>query len=148
MKKFLPYIVGLSLIALTASAVQEKVERYGGQYPVWFNKGIYVSPDSPASPNDTVHKVTRVLAGSATIDFATATIVCRDSSAITVIGAQVNDPCFVGMPATLTAGGTGLHESFTCYVSAADAVKVRACAAGTADDPPSVVYEVRVISNS
>lgn len=147
MKKILA-VLGVVAFIGVAYAATEKVERYGGQYPVWFNKGLYVSPDSPASPNDTTHKVTRMLAGSATIDFASATITCRDSSAITVIGAQVNDPCFVGMPTTLTAGGTGLHESFTCYVSAANAVKVRACAAGTADDPPSVVYEVRVISNS
>lgn len=93
------------------------------------------------------NRETRSLGGQITWDVANATIVCEDSPAITIAGAQVGDPCFVGIPATLTAGGTGLHHSFTCYVSAANAVKVRACAAGTADNPGSVTYNVRVISS-
>lgn len=107
-------------------------------------KGGFFAGSAAAATS--TNKVTRTLGACATIDFATATIVCRDSTGITVTGAAVGDPCFVGMPATLTAGGTGLHDTFSCYVSAADTVKVRACAAGTADDPGNVQYCVRVIS--
>lgn len=83
---------------------------------------------------------------TAAIDFATGTIVCADSAGTTVTGARTGDSCIVGMPSTLTAGGTGLHHSFTCYVSAADTIKIRQCAAGTADDPGSVVFTGYVIS--
>jgi len=85
--------------------------------------------------------VTRTLGASATIDFASSTIVCTDSSAITVTGAIAGDPCFVGPPAAIAN-----NSSFTCYVSAADMVKVRHCPAGTAADPDSATYFVRVIS--
>lgn len=93
--------------------------------------------------------VTRILPfTTAAIDFANATIVCEDSPGTTVTGAKVGDPCFVGMPETLTAGGTGLHHNFTCYVSAANTIKVRACAAGTADNPGSVVFQGVVVSQT
>jgi len=85
--------------------------------------------------------VTRTLGASAVIDFASSAIVCTDSSAITVTGAVAGDPCFVGPPAAIAD-----NSSFTCYVSAADAVKVRHCPAGTAIDPASATYSVRVIS--
>lgn len=85
---------------------------------------------------------------TASINFASGTIVCEDSSGTTVTGARTTDACFVGMPSTLTAGGTGLHHSYTCYVSAADTIKVRACAAGTADDPGAVTFTGFVISSA
>lgn len=85
--------------------------------------------------------VYRVLAfTTASINFASGTIVCEDSAGTTVTGAKTTDTCTVGMPSTLTGAGTGLHHSYTCYVSAADTVKIRACAAGTADDPGAVTF--------
>lgn len=85
---------------------------------------------------------------TASINFASGTIVCEDSAGTTVTGARTTDSCFVGMPSTLTAGGTGLHHSYTCYVSAADTIKIRACAAGTADDPGAVTFTGFVISSA
>lgn len=85
--------------------------------------------------------ITKSLGASATIDFASVTTTCTDSSGITVTGAVAGDACFVGTPAAATA-----NLSFTCYVSAADTVKVRACAAGTAADAASATYYVRVFS--
>jgi hypothetical protein len=139
-------VLGVVLATLLATVVWAAVPPNKDQGPRWMAGGMWVMPPSQAANTTTANKVTRMLAFSSTIDFASATITCRDSSAISVPGAQVGDPCFVGMPATLTAGGTGLHESFTCYVSAADNVKVRACAAGTADDPASVTFRGQVIS--
>lgn len=95
-----------------------------------------------ATVGTAANKVTTMLGGSATIDFVAGTIVCTDSSAITVTGAAAGDACFVGMPATNEANST-----FTCYVSAANAVKVRHCPAGTAADPASATYYVRTISS-
>lgn len=82
---------------------------------------------------------------TAAIDFASATIVCEDSGGTTVTGAKTTDTCTVGMPSTLSGAGTGLHHNFTCYVSAADTVKIRACAAGTSDNPGSVTFTGYVI---
>lgn len=109
-----------------------------------FFGGIYVGPRSTSS---STNRATRMLAGSITFDFAAVTITCEDSTGITITGAQTGDPCFVGPPTTISGAGTGLHSSFTCYVSAADTVKVRHCAAGTADNPASALYRVRVISS-
>lgn len=93
--------------------------------------------------------ITRIIPfTTAAIDFVSGTIVCVDSAGTTVTGARLNDPCFVSVPSTFTAGGTGLHHSFTCYVSAADTIKVRACAAGTADDPGSATFSGFVISSA
>lgn len=89
--------------------------------------------------------ITHSLSSSAAIDFATATTTCTESSGITVTGAQAGDPCFVGMPTDAGAGVT--NASYTCYVSAANTVTVRHCAAGTADDPGSAIFNVRVVSN-
>lgn len=85
--------------------------------------------------------VTKVFSASATIDFVSGTIVCTDSTGITVTGAVANDACFVGPPASPAANST-----FSCYVSAADTVKVRHCPAGTVVDPASATYYVRVVS--
>lgn len=90
---------------------------------------------------ETGNAITKSLGGSATIDFASVTTTCVDSNAITVTGAVAGDVCLVGPPASATA-----NLSFTCYVSAADSVKVRACAAGTAADAASATYYVRVFS--
>lgn len=90
---------------------------------------------------ETGNVITKSLGGSGVIDFASVTTTCVDSSAITVTGAVAGDACFVGPPATATA-----NLNFSCYVSAADSVKVRACAAGTAADAASATYYVRVFS--
>lgn len=106
--------------------------------------GILIGPKS-VNYNDTkinANRITRALGGSATIDFASITTTCADSSAITVTGARAGDACSVGTPAAATA-----NLSFTCYVSATNEVKVRACAAGTAADAASATYYVRVISS-
>jgi hypothetical protein len=90
---------------------------------------------------ETGNVITKSLGGSATIDFASRTITCEDSTGITVTGAVAGDACFVGPPTTAAA-----NSAFTCYVSAADTVKVRHCPAGTASDPASATYYVRVFS--
>lgn len=91
--------------------------------------------------------ITRSLAGSADFDFAVETIECEDTPAITMTGALVGDACHVGVPAFDTSdGGNGLNHIFDCYVSAAGAVKIRACAIGTADDPPDAGYTFRLFS--
>lgn len=96
----------------------------------------------------TGNKVTKMLGGSGTLDFISATTTCNTTiadggtSAITVTGAAVGDPCFVGAPSSPAA-----NSSFTCYVSATDTVTVKQCAAGTASDPSSGTYYVRVISS-
>ena len=91
--------------------------------------------------------ITRSLAGSTDFDFAEKTVECEDTPAITMTGALVGDACHVGVPAFVTTdAGNGLNHIFDCYVSAAGAVKIRACAIGTADDPPDAGYTFRLFS--
>lgn len=100
--------------------------------------GLFIGSTAAAT---STNMITRTLGASAVIDFAPSTIVCTDSSDITVTGAVAGDPCFVGPPSAIAN-----NSSFTCYVSAAGVVKVRHCPAGTAADPSPATYFVRVIS--
>lgn len=117
------------------------------QVPRWEQNGLYVIPKTLAAQFIAANKVTKMLGANATIDFASATITCTDSSAVTVTGAVAGDACSVGPPVTVNGAGTGLNSTFSCYVSAANTVLVRHCAAGTADDPASATFFVRVISS-
>lgn len=67
---------------------------------------------------------------------------CKDSGAITVTGAAAGDPCSLGVNATAGA----LDITFTCYVSAADAVKIHVCNETASDitGMASGAYKVRV----
>ncbi len=89
------------------------------------------------------NKVTGVYEGSLVYDFGASTIECDDSSTITLTGAQVGDPCFVGID---DQGAAAVNSSFTCYATANGAV-VRHCPAGTASNPLDAGYRVRVISS-
>ena len=78
-------------------------------------------------------------AASYTIDFAGVTDVCEDSAAQTLTGAAVNDVCVVGAPAS----GPHANSWFTCYVSAADAIKIRHCGHGATGNIASGTYNAR-----
>jgi hypothetical protein len=106
------------------------------------NTGAVTAP-SIKVPSTASGSITKVLPWSSTIDFATATTTCTESSGITVTGATTNDSCVIGPP---TSGGS-TNAAYTCYVSAADTVKARHCAAGTADDPASATFKGFVISS-
>lgn len=128
---------------LVFSAIALAVAPYNiDQIGRWVQGSLYVMPKSLAAGVTTTNAVTRMLAGSETVDFASATITCIDSTGHTVTGAQVGDACIVGAPAAATANAT-----FSCYVSAANTVKVRFCPSGTAADPAEASYATRLISN-
>lgn len=110
--------------------------------PTWFQSGIYIGPASQNPVRNTTNKITSSLTGSIAVDFDSDAGTCVDSSAITVTGAKLGDPCIVGSSIAWEA-----NQEFSCYVSAADAVKVRFCPAGTAADPASATYNVRLLSN-
>lgn len=130
----------IALASLVAFAAPANVNMDGNVR--WMKLGFWVMPPSIGGQTVAANKVTRMLGTSSVQDFASATITCVDSAGITLTGAQAGDPCFVGAPTTIAA-----NTSFTCYVSAADTVKIRYCPAGTAADPPSGTYFVRVISS-
>lgn len=77
-----------------------------------------------------------------TLDIASvAAVTCLDTTLGTAVtGAAVGDVCVLGLPASPQA-----NLGFSCFVSAADTVKIRACnpTAG-ALDPASAAYSVRV----
>ncbi len=90
--------------------------------------------------------ITRSLAGSATLNYASTTITCLDSSGIVMTGAKVGDVCVVGTLDTIIGAGTGLNGVTQCYVSAVDEVKIRRCSVGTADNPPDALWRFRIFS--
>lgn len=82
-----------------------------------------------------------VLTASAALDFASMLTLAQNDQNIAVVGARVNDPVFLGLPAAPTAG-----ISFNVFVSAADVVTVRANnVSGGTVDPASATYRVAVL---
>lgn len=75
----------------------------------------------PRSTWTTGNAMTKVLSASGTVDFAATSVGTIESSGITVTGATAGDPCSVGVPAAAGA----LASAYTCYVSAADTVKIK-----------------------
>lgn len=87
----------------------------------------------------TISKTVRL---SQAVDVASvAAQTCLDTS-LTVTGAVTGAECAVGLPASPTA-----NLGFSCYVSAADTVQLRACnPTGGAIDPASATYSVRTFN--
>lgn len=131
------FVLAFGGVAYAATTVPVKA-------PTWFSGGVFVNSAKNATSTATANKVTKMLGASSTYDPASITATCTESSAITVTGAAVGDPCSVGVPA---ANGA-LNVSHTCYVSAADAVKVKVCnpTAGAIDGASGTFY-VRVVSS-
>jgi hypothetical protein len=126
-------VLVVSAVALAAPATIDQIQRYmkGGAVVIGS-----LQVGSAATTATAANAVTKMLAGSSTIDFAAASVGVAESSGITVTGAVVGDTCEVGPPAAAGA----MKAGFECYVSAADTVKVKflpkdelaACAALTA----------------
>lgn len=92
------------------------------------------------------HAVSKSLVADVDYDFASSTIVCTDTPAVTLTGAAVGAPCFVGIGPR--DGGTQIvtaNSTFSCFVDAVDTVKLRHCAVGTAANPADAGYVVRVV---
>ncbi len=132
---------------LVFSAIAFAVAPYNkDQIGRWIQGSLYVMPPSLAAGVTSTNAVTRMLAGSESMNFGELTITCADSTGHTVTGAQIGDPCFVGVPADATdAGFTNI--TLSCYVSAANTIKVHACAAGTAVNLSTLTFTTRIISN-
>lgn len=148
MKKLV--FVAVAVCSFLALALTQQLELVETSRLTAMPGGLHIGPKSMHTTNAKINadRITRTLGATATVDFAAGTILCDLSSAITVLGARTGDPCHVGAPTTLGYdGGAGLNATFSCHVSANDAVKIKHCPAGTADDPPSASYQVRVISS-
>ncbi len=84
--------------------------------------------------------ITKVLGGSATLDFGSTGSGAVADLTITVTGAALNDACSVGVPnGSITATAT-----FTCWVSATNTVSVRFSPKNT-EDPASGTFTVALI---
>ncbi len=135
--------LGLAVLLATSALAVQQLDGSSSTRLFSLIAGILITPRS-LNNSDTLinaNRITRALGGSATIDFASQTITCNTST-VSVLGARTGDPCFVGPPST----GGAANSSFTCYVSAADVVTIKHCPAGTASDPASATYSVRVLS--
>ena len=86
--------------------------------------------------------ITKVLSGSASLDFGSISAASQSSLTITVTGAAVGDEVILALPATPTAGIV-----FNAFVSAANTVTIRASnITGSPVDPAAATYGVIVIA--
>ncbi len=86
--------------------------------------------------------ITKVLSGSASLDFGSITAAAQANLTITVTGAAVGDEVIMSLPAAPAAG-----LIFNAFVSATDTVTVRASnITALAVDPAAATYGVIVIA--
>jgi hypothetical protein len=85
--------------------------------------------------------ITRLLTGSATLDFANVAAgpECSADLTITVTNAATGDVCAVGVPSAVPSKST-----FFCYINGPNAATVRHCCMTGACDPASATYKVFV----
>lgn len=115
--------------------------------PRWEKAGLFIGPTATVA-TAAKNKITATVTADVDYDFPSATIVCNDSTAVTATGAKLGDPCFVGIgPRDGGAQIVTANSVFTAYVDAADSVKLRHCAVGTAANPADAGYVVRCISS-
>jgi hypothetical protein len=92
--------------------------------------------------SDGSNTITKVLSGSASLNFAEIAAAAQASLTITVTGAAVGDEVIMALPAAPAAGIV-----FNAFVSAADTVTVRASNITAAPvDPAAATYGVIVIA--
>lgn len=137
MKK-LSAILGLGLLVAGIAYAAPSIDRVRRDF--WGGISIGAAGVGVTSSN----VIKESLGASTTYDAASITSTCDESSAITVTGAAAGDPCMVGVPAAAGA----LNVSWTCYVSATNAVKIKVCnpTAGAIDAASGTFY-VRTFSS-
>ena len=92
--------------------------------------------------SDGSNTITKVLSGSASLDFGSITNATQASLTIAVVGAAVGDEVILALPAAPTAGLV-----FNAFVSAADTVTIRASNISAAPvDPAAATFGVIVIA--
>lgn len=113
----------------------------------FFKGGINVSTGANYSSS---HKVANILHGSITHDFGVGDAgvnTCIESSAITVTGAAITDPCMLGYNATtLETVNQGNQVNLRCR-SGTDSAYVVVCMNGQSVNLPSAAYEVWVVGD-
>lgn len=152
--KFLAVLAALGVAGLAWAVAEQRVDKYGGQFPVWFNKGLYVGTDTANPTASTYNKVAGIRTCTGDYDFPALTgsvlgldTLCAESSAITCTGVKFTDTCNVGLDQVVV----NAFGNFNAYVSATGAVKVRACADGITDggtfNQPDSGYWVTCVSH-
>ena len=149
-------VLGLSLIGGAVMAARDRVEYYGGAFPVWFNKGVYVSSNVPDLTLDTKNKVTRLVGCTIDYDFPAPKGPGWEfyTPAMTCTGVKLGDPCFLGVAAITPADAGSGYANLLTYVPIAVAdnqVKIRETMTGGGDggtmNQSDAGYNVRCISN-
>lgn len=124
-------------IAFGGPAIQKLTQIFSG--------GVFLVKTLSHAGTST-NKITASLSAQKDYDFPSTTDACEDSSAVSVPGAALGDPCAVGLMAPFGLADAGVGGWFECFVSAADNAKVRMCTHG-AYDPEDAGFNVRVTSN-
>ena len=152
MKKYIPLLLSLLTLAGLAFAASEQVDRYGGQFPVDFNKGLYIGGKS-----DKNNGITRSAGLTGDYDFAalgiyslnTGTIITPEITVQPTGIARPGDTCEMGWKGYYD-GGTPLGVLMRCLVTSPDKVTIIAqnlITDGGAPDPKDAGYSIRTFSN-
>src|SRR3990167_7731486 len=137
MRKFFPLTAIIVLFAIAAFGLVSHSRVQGP--PQWFTNGIFIGADRGSTNSVTAsntHKLSDTKIATLVYDFpslggasAALDTVCADSTALTLAGVAFGDQLLMGIDQVpVNAFGT-----LVPYVSAAGAVKVRACASGITD---------------
>ncbi len=156
MNKMFAIIAVLCLGAVVWGAAEQQVDKYGGQFPFYLNKGLYVGRDNQNPSRDTKNKV--VAMPGCTVDYDFPAIIAAPgyhvfTPSYTCTGVRVGDPCFVGVAkATPNDGGSAWEEQMDYRAIAKADNRIVIMALSVSGDagavhPPHAGYNVRCVSN-
>lgn len=90
-KKFLVVVMTFCLGAVAWAAAENRVDKVGSAFPMWFDKGIYVGPSTSNPTTNTLNKVAALKTCNPTIDIPNAAAATTVTATGTCTGIAVGD---------------------------------------------------------
>lgn len=152
MTKWRVLLIAAVVAGTYAWAIREpNVDKVDGNYPQWFTKGFYVGNESTNPQQNTRNKVTKMPVNATRLNYDFAPITGTHSACLTAVTKATVTGCGFGDTVVMGADQTIVADIVLFpYVSAANEVSLRACAAGITDagtaDMPDASYDFRCIS--
>lgn len=143
-KRVLILLSALCVAGLAWAAAEQTVDRYGGQFPLHLNKGLYVGPEGSQNPvKDTLNRISAIRTCAPTVNIgaaaAAATVVATGSCPGLALGDVV-------LPPAPAADDVAWDEGpLTAFAESANTVKLVYHADATGGDPANMIYYITFI---
>ena len=145
MKRYI-ILAGVCVAAIVWSATEKVYDKYGGAYPLWLDKGLYVGGTSnPNSPvGDTLNKLAAIrTCKMASVNIGAAAAATTVVATGTCTGVAVGDSITAVSPSADDAAWD--EGPLTAFVESANTIKLVYHADASGGDPASMDYYITFI---